>query len=78
MSEANQNSPPSTTMIPNDLTLSVEEFEHELEAAKDKAKKNPEVQEVAGQRKSHIIVTIRVILIEYTKGVVTSLVYLGV
>jgi hypothetical protein len=39
-----------------------------LEAAKDKAKKNPEVQEVAGQGKSHDMMTIIVILVDFTKG----------
>jgi hypothetical protein len=33
-----------------------------------KAKKNPDVQEVAGQRKSHDMMTIRMILVDYTKG----------
>jgi hypothetical protein len=56
-----------TSIVANDLTFSMKEFEHKLEAAKDKAKKTPEVQEVAGQRKSHDIMTIRIMLIDYTK-----------
>jgi hypothetical protein len=41
---------------------------NKLEAAKDKAKKNPEVQEVVGQRKGHDMMTIRIMLVDYTKG----------